>query len=370
MANLLRALLGLLAASAGATAIALVLGAGVIRQGGPVWVAAGAGALVILPALGLAAAGQRLKLGLSASVLLWAVLLLAGFPLYFPGERAQSLRTGLAVLSYPFGLSVSPGVGERLDALLPAGPTARVPPVFAAPIEPPPVPSEGLVASQDQVVLPMEGDGRTLTLPATFEGPKGEVEVEMLFDTGATLTTLDRVTLERLGVDVPADAPKVTVRTAAGERVTQLVLLDRVWVAGLAAEGVTVSVCDACFGDETAGLLGLNITGHFLATLDPARRELTLIPHGPPNRALDVAPWLNLEAGATRWPDGRVEVEIKAKNRSRRHIERADVAIRCGPGYLATVGDLDPGETGTALVSLPAGTDCAGYTIGLERASW
>lgn len=351
-------------------ALALLLGVGVIRQGSPVLVAASAGALVLLPALGLAGGIRAKSLVVASSLAGWALLLLAGFPLYFPGERAEALNTGLSVIALPLGLSLGPDFAASVDEYLP-GVRALRPPPAARKVEAVDLPAAPL-DRPDQVALPYEGEGRTLSIPITVDGPrKQDLDIWMMFDTGATLTTLDRATLDELGVRVPPDAPEVTVQTAAGPRNTRLALVDRVWVGGLEVSGVTVSVCDDCRGERTRGLLGLNVSGRFLSTVDPNRQEIVLEPHdGEENRVLDIIHWATLSATATRWPDGRVEVEVRLKNRAARQINWAEVSIRCSEVWSARLTDIGPGQEARTTVSLPAGADCAKYAVALDRAGW
>ena len=368
------ALLGLLVAAAFAASglgLALYIGAGVLRQGAPALVALSAGCLVLLPAMGLASAQRRWAGAMPLGLAVWSLALMAGFPLYFPGERAEALATGIGVLGAPFGLRLDAAPALRLNDAIPSAPEARPPAPPAVPLLPTMLPPS-LALGADQVALPYEGQGRTLSLPVTFEGPRGaEAEAWMLFDTGATLTTLNEETLADLGVHIPPDAPEITVHTAAGDRQTRLVVVDRVWIGGMVVEGVTVSVCDPCADDEHRGLLGLNVSGRFLVTLDPARQELLLSPRGDEvNRVLDVAPWLRVAATAATWPDGRVEVTVEATNRGSRSIAEADVALKCSETFVAEVRDVAPGERRQAVVSLPRGTDCNGYTVTLERADW
>ena len=366
----LTALCSLLVLLTGLLALSLYLGAGVLRGATPGALSAFAGLLVVVPTAALMGAFRRVgpaAIGLGA---LWPIGLMLGFPLFFPGERAGALHTGLSAVGLPFGVIPPLALSARIDGGLPVFGDAHPPPSAAEPLVLSSAPSTLLGA--DQVALPFEGEGRTLSIPVTVEGAGGRDEdVWMLFDTGATLTTLDSKTLAKIGVRVPSDAPEVSMHTAAGERTTRLALVNRVWVGGLAVDGVTVSVCDECAGDSSVGLLGLNVSGRFLATVDHQRSELVLEPQvGVENRALDIGHWLDLGATATRWPDGRVDVEVRVKNRSPRAVALASVAIACDKTWLATVNDLSAGESDSVVVSLPVGSTCEGYTVRLERAVW
>ncbi len=368
--------LGLMSLAPVALALAMLLGAGVMRQGRPVLVSAGAGLLVLLPALGVGGLFKRRILGVALGLVLWPTAVVIGFPLYFPGERAEALASGATVLLLPFGLALPAEHARTVDDLLPQPlPVRSIPPraeVLAVEPLPPRPEVQAELAGTDQVVLPYEGEGRTLAVQVGLEGNKGvSVDRWLLFDTGATLTTLDRTTLATLGVEVRTDAPEVTVRTAAGERRTRLALLDRVWVAGMEVEGVTVSVCDACADDETVGLLGLNVSGRFRVTVDTAREELVLEPRVDlVDRSVDIAPWLALEATATRWQDGRIEVEVRAANNSSRVVHSAQVGIRCDDTWVADLRNIPPQGYASTIVALPIGADCDGYSVALEKAQW
>lgn len=365
--------LGLLALPGTALALALMLGAGMLRQGQPLLVSIAAGAVVLLPALGLGSLLRQRALGVSLGLLLWPVLLLVGFPLYFPDERADALASGLAVMTLPLGLEPPLLLARALDEALPSPSPVRPPAPRAEPLAALPDPLPVLVSElhEGSFTLPYEGRGRSMIVPVHVEGPRAGADVSMIFDTGATLTTLDPATLAAIGVEIPSDAPEVTVRTAAGERQARLVVIDRLWLAGVEIEGVTVSVCEACADGETVGLLGLNVSGHFRTTVDHAREELVLEPRPLPwDRALDVGPWLMLEATATRWEDGRVEVEVRGRNRSLRAVERATVAVRCAESWAAELEGVAPGEQGTRTIALPVGARCEDYIIALERAAW
>ena len=226
-------------------------------------------------------------------------------------------------------------------------------------------------APSDIVVLPYEGRGSSLKVPVDLEGEDGEVlEVMMLFDTGASFTSVDRATLDELGVEVPRDAPEVVVRTANGERSTELVLLERVWLGGMAIDGVTVGICESCAHDDEVGLLGLNVSGRFLVTVDQEAREIQLQPRKSDDRTADIRYWVEPSARATRWDDGRIEVEATLVNNAPRTVRDAVVRIDCGEPFTARFPPVAAGDEEVVRVGLPDGTDCAGYTIALESARW
>lgn len=371
----------------GALVFSLILvGLGLLRELPVGLVVSVAAAGLLLPvALGRAALPDK-ELGSSLGLLLgpWLGLLL--IPAYFPGERGDALSAGAVVLLSPVGLDASRFPAHALDSVLPAPVSGRALPGLAPPVigpAPPPrlaLPLPDEVTALDQtrsdlpdeaVVLPYEGSGRSLSVPVTLVSGEAEQDVWMLFDTGATITTVDRATLRQLGVRVPDDAPSLTVRTANGERDSEVVLLDGVWIGGFLVEGVSVSVCEECADSRTTGLLGLNVSGGFLVTVDQAREELVLQPRSSaPDRTVDISPWLDIEAQASRWPDGRVEVEITVFNNAERDIEAAEVHIDCGERFVASFAGIPAARGVESVVSLPRDAECETYTVSLGAARW
>lgn len=373
--SLLTGILLALAVPALLLALLLLTGAGVLRQGSPVAVAAASVLLVGLPVAGVALLVPWRALGVAIGALAWSMALIGGFPLFFPGERAAALAAGIGIVTGLGNLRLPPSIPLALDRLLPVFTRGTPTPPTAEPGDdgrlPASEPASTLLPA-GSVVLPYEGSGGSLSIPVLVEGPRGtSAEVWMLFDTGATLTTLDRATLAAIGIDIPDDAPRINVRTAAGERRTPVVLVDKVWVGGIEVDGVTVGVCDRCAADDQVGLLGLNVSGRFKVTVDTSRREITLRARSDAvDRVLDVAPWLLIRATATRWGDGRTEVEVAADNSARREVSRARVAIRCGGTWIAELRAIPSGGSAAKTVSLPLGAHCDGYTVKLDGADW
>jgi hypothetical protein len=208
---------------------------------------------------------------------------------------------------------------------------------------------------------------------ATFDGPEYSEELALLFDTGATLTTLDRGALRSLGVEVPSDAPTANFQTANGEVESPLVLLDRIWLSrDQAVEGITVAVCDDCTRGGSAGLLGLNVTGLFLTTVDHELQSITLEQRSKrPDRRLDIVHWLDIKASATSWPSGRVEVDLALTNRSPRYVSEAVVEIACpDSSFAVTITSIPGGATRSTSVELPRGSGCPSYRVLLRSAYW
>ena len=362
------------------TALAALVGVGMHREG-PAWaVGVAAVCLTFLPWMGLASMFGRGLGAYGGAAWAWSAAALFTLPMYFPGERQEAIATGYAALAAPFGPEVledAVALGDRVGGLLgDDGVRGTTPPevVEAEPVEAAEAIAllpEPRALDEDEVVLPYEGSGRSLRVQAAFDGPAGTDELWMLFDTGATFTTLSEAQLHHLGITVPDDAPSVRMQTAGGEREARLVLVDSVWIGGFEVQGVTVAVCEPCAGEETSGLLGLNVTGNFQVTMDPTRHELVLSPHGGSDRKLDIANWLDITARATSWSDGRFQVEIETENLSPRDVSSAQVMIECpDERFPIELGRLDAYDVGTTRRALPRGTECGEYRVVLDEASW
>ncbi len=364
-------------------AFATLLGLG-LRQETTAWLAAlGAALAVGLPVLGLSSLLRHQPLAVLAAMWIWPLALLLGLPGWVPGQRTASLAEGLAWLAQPAGEGSSERareLGTHLGQLLGPGELPAATPVDQPPpVEPSspstaqaPPPTPSVPPSDDTaIVLSYEGEAHSLRVPITADGPTASEELWVLFDTGATFTTLDRGVLQRLGVRVPADAPTARFQTANGEIESPLVLLDRVWLGDRAIEGVTVAVCDDCSGPRTAGLLGLNVTRNFEATLDHEIQEIALRHSGSADRHLDVTHWLDIEVRGIRRPPGPVVMSIDAGNRASRGVSEAVVEIECSDGsFAAQLDDIPPGGKKSTSFELPSETSCDSYRAVLRTARW
>jgi predicted aspartyl protease len=370
-------------------AVASVSGLALAHGASPVAALLAAGALSLLPVAGVASLlgdGNRARV---AAGLLWPACLLIAMPHYLPGERAPAIDRGLRWLASPLGTRVAgsiAGTAGGVVALLgedraplpsmaprPAGAAADAGTTVA--ILEADAPPRGQIEER-RIRLAYEGDGRSLRLPVVIDGPDVSVRFDLLFDTGASFTTLSPAALEQLGVRIASDAPRVSMRTANGEIEAKLVLLDAIWLGDDAdaavVEWVTIAVCESCAATESAGLLGLNVTSQFRISLDHARRQMELTPRDQASdRHLDVGPWLELRSEGRRWWDGRVEVGLAASNHARRAVERLVVELDCGgDAFAIQLDDVEAGGEASTEVTLPPGTDCRQQRLSLRSARW
>lgn len=383
-AGCLGVLLAGTAAPIAVLAIGTLTGIGLARNLASFPALAAAVALVVLPVCGLASligAGSRLT-ELGGSAWLWCLGVLLTLPFYFPGERTAATRAGLELVASPLGDAAQiqvRSVGTALVDLLGAEPepTPLADPLPGAAAEAARAAADArrareLREAQGDVVISYEGRGESMKIAAFFDGPRYGEEFPMIFDTGATYTTLNREALGQLEIEIPRDAPLAILRTANGEIEAPLVLVDAVWLGDAVVEWVTVAVCEPCASDGVSGLLGLNVSGQFQVALDHDHRHIELgALDRPENRKLDVAQWLRLRSRLLRWQDGRLEVEVTGENRASIGIRELAAQIDCPGGRFEVAIDGVPGrETVSRKMALPRGTDCSEYTLDLREATW
>jgi len=350
-------------------AYSAMLGLGLHRHAEPWVISLCATILVFGPPMAAAALTLRARAPIFGGLMaVWSVVLLAAMPVYFPGERRQAVVTGMSLVNPSENWeSLARSVAENL----PEEPVLAKPEVpEATPYEEPILPPAGPL-SEREMALPYEGAGRRLSLPVGFEHGSKSVEREMMVDTGATYTTLPLSVLAELGIHPGPNDPTIVLHTANGEREAQVVLVDAIWLGDLKVEGVAIATCEACASSETVGLLGLNVTGNYNLTIDADRREMVFSQRQDRNRRLDVSPFTELAASLSRYPGGRIEVEVTLDNRSSRAIEAATAEIRChDTTWTVELERTAPRTTNDVRRRLPEHEGCDRYQVALLSATW
>jgi Aspartyl protease len=226
------------------------------------------------------------------------------------------------------------------------------------------------------VKLKYEKQGTGIVVPVTLYGPSGAVQVKMLFDTGASITTLDSATLRRLGLSLTLEDPTIETSTANGTVRRKITVIDGAAIKGARVSGVAVSHCEPCAVREVVGLLGLNVQRQFKVTLDDEASELTLEPR--PRRSghlLDIRPFVKLTQIRGSWRGPQLSVRLQLHNQSRRtmrYLKLAAVVKRGGKtGQIwGEVRDVPP--RAKIPVKLEGLSSLRGerFTLELERADW
>jgi len=380
--------------------------------------AAGLGFSVLLPVL-LASWVRALRRGRGArttrpsslqAIALVNALLLLGAGLLAPGTTRVALgRHGSWwVEAISRGLGGDPknaavrGTGEVLrwlGALLPgqgeAGPaltasdggTARrgdggpaQPPGAADAGRPPDLralPRDATAMVGGEVRVSFERRGSGVVVPVSLQGPGGRVEAKMLFDTGASFTTLNEATLRRLGLVVAPEDPTIETQTANGLVRRSLVVIDGVSVGRATVDGgVAVAACDPCASGEVVGLLGLNFSGHFRFTLDHAAGQLVLAARqGPIDHLADILPFVDLSEAKGSWRGPLLTVDVTVRSRAPRGLRDVKVAAvvkaEGREGRISGEAKQVParGSTLLKLQGLPP-VRAPSFTLRLESAAW
>ena len=219
-----------------------------------------------------------------------------------------------------------------------------------------------LFLDEDLVALPYEQAGGVLSVPITVEQEGREDELWMIFDTGATFSTVNRATLRKLGVEISDDAPIVTLRTANGTTKAPLVVLNEVWIGGYWVGPLTVALCESCASAEIVGLLGLNLSSGFLLTLDPIKEEILLQPRGSRRITSELSRWIRLSSS---W--GVSGLSIQAYNRSDYPIENLEVTLSCASEQVVRIPLVLPHQKaeGQAIRG-----ECSGATMKITGGAW
>ncbi|MFO7565344.1 MAG: retropepsin-like aspartic protease [Enhygromyxa sp.] len=223
---------------------------------------------------------------------------------------------------------------------------------------PAPTVEDTRVALDGDIVVPFQEQSSAIFLPVTLEGHDGRsVELDYLFDTGASYTTITTQTARALGIDIPSDAPSVQFNTASGPRESRMVHLPGIRLDDVQIPGLLVSVCDSCATDSAGGLLGLNVMREFLVQMDYQGSRMRLLPRiheGRPNRAYDIAPTLTMQVeGRPEIWLGRIRWVVTMTNHGTVPVERAMPRVDFENGarlYGEPIDRIEPGETGRSLL--------------------
>jgi clan AA aspartic protease (TIGR02281 family) len=155
-----------------------------------------------------------------------------------------------------------------LGIRLPAGAGATE----TAALTPAPPPERTVPA---RTAVPIQVLNNTVLVPATLNDTQG---VTLLLDTGAQRTILTPESARRAGLAVPAGAARRTVAVAGGGRIeVPFLTLRRLQVGDYVLDNVEVGVYPVAPGARLLdGVLGMDVLGRFVFTVDHQARQLRL----------------------------------------------------------------------------------------------
>jgi predicted aspartyl protease len=226
-----------------------------------------------------------------------------------------------------------------------AGTTAGKEPVPATPVAAAPPATTTL----SEVSAPLERRGSSYYVGARLNE---QHDVSFLYDTGASLTTIDAATAQRLGVAVSPDAPKIRTQTANGVVEQPLLVIDTIDVGGArVGGGFTVGLCEACSDGRKIGLLGLNFSRRYLVTLDESSRKLRLTPRADLlDHRFDIEPFLVYEGVRGQVRGGEFHVSGTVRNRAPRACQNVRVV-----SLLVDKQEKEVGRVSGHVGAVPAG---------------
>jgi clan AA aspartic protease (TIGR02281 family) len=102
----------------------------------------------------------------------------------------------------------------------------------------------------------------------------GRVKRNLIVDTGASFTLIDRGTAKDLGITIDEYTPFIPIATASDVILTPLVTLKSVMVGQAEVENVDALIYN--MPSEKEGLLGNSFLGKFRVVLDPVNSKMTL----------------------------------------------------------------------------------------------
>jgi hypothetical protein len=235
----------------------------------------------------------------------------------------------------------------------------------------------GSVATGGAVRVAYKKQGTSIIIPVTLYGPAGAVPVKMLFDTGATLSTLDRVTLRKLGLSVSLEDPTIQSKTANGMVRRKITVIDGVAIMGARVTGgVTVSHCEPCASGEVVGLLGLNVSRHFKVTLDDEASQIILQPKSrATGHMLDIQPFIKLTDARGSWRGPMLTVRLNLRNQSRRKIRHLRLVAEVERGHKigriwGEVRDVPPRASVPVKIEGLSPVKGERFQLKLESADW
>jgi len=91
--------------------------------------------------------------------------------------------------------------------------------------------------------------------------------IDMLFDTGATMTTIDVATANRSGISLK-NAEKIAIRGIGGTVQGHLITIKEFWLGGLNIGTIAAHVIPFSVDSEVQAVLGMNVLKGFKTTID------------------------------------------------------------------------------------------------------
>lgn len=128
----------------------------------------------------------------------------------------------------------------------------------------------------ETVTIPVKRYGGSLVVPVRLNNEKS---VQLILDTGATMTVLSTNVAIELGLTSDSQSRVATVNTAGGPVQVNITKVESMGINAAQAKNVTVAIHDLPDAQPGIdGLLGMSFLNNFLVTLDTNEGQLHLSP--------------------------------------------------------------------------------------------
>lgn len=111
--------------------------------------------------------------------------------------------------------------------------------------------------------MPINLENKIILIEAVFFGKRDKKSIKMVFDTGASITTIPKEVALLIGCDPVKSTKKIEIITASGTEYVPLVLIPKIELLGFTMNNVEVACLDLPSQSIASGLLGLNILRSF-----------------------------------------------------------------------------------------------------------
>jgi|GEM_PF-3446170 hypothetical protein len=240
---------------------------------------------------------------------------------------------------------------------------------------PPPEGDEDGEEDASEITLAFERRGSAIIVPVQLGNGRDTIDVKMIFDTGATLTTIDSATMESLGLVTADSTPTISVHTANGKATRQILTVDEISIgAARVRGGLTVALCEPCAQGDVVGLLGLNYSRHFRVILDTDAGKLKLKRKLPsPGHLADIRPFISFKDINGIRRGKKLEVSLTLENKSDRALEEAVVAVIWEKKrYYQNAGFISPNTSKDVSIKAKLDDSRKGtaFKVELHQARW
>lgn len=126
------------------------------------------------------------------------------------------------------------------------------------------------------VTIPLNLEHTAIFIYVIFSGNADKKTLKMIFDTGATITSIPTQTAIAIGCDPVKSSRRTEILTASGTEYVPIVTIPRIKLMGFTLENVDAICHDLPPRSGGSGLLGLNVLKNFDIRLSFLKKSLEL----------------------------------------------------------------------------------------------